>query len=210
MIRLVLDSSMSKAWVIYSNATMMSAWACVLLLMITKYQEIEDRSTCGEVLTLPLQIALIASFIEVLNAAMGVTKANPQIRLLFAVVPLGVELKVAPMLDSCASWQHLFTVGCWSLENTIRFLCFLYESYFPGSLAKKVRFAIGPILFPLGTIAEMLMVIGAANNQDTATMKNVMYGLACLWPLGLYPLMKQLLGQRRKFLAANEVIKKKE
>ena len=85
------------------------------MLLVANYERIQDPTTCDEVLSVLLQIALIASFIEVLNAALGMTKAQPQFRLLFAVVPLSVELTIAPMLP-CFLRSLAAPVHCGLLE----------------------------------------------------------------------------------------------
>jgi hypothetical protein len=51
-------------------------------------------------------------------------------------------------------------------------------------------------MFPLGTVGEMAMVIRAAMNG-----RPILYVAAALWPAGFFPLMKQLLRQRRKHFA---------
>lgn len=203
-------SRMAKAWIIITNATMTLGWAHVLLLMIFNADAIrKDPIACSDsILSIPLYRALALSFIEVFNAIIGVIRSKPQFTLLFAVIRFGVEMIVAPMLGSCSAWQHLLTVACWSLGDTIRFACFLLDNLTEGLLAKSVRYTVGPMLFPLGTLGEMLMVIAAANKQDNDTARYAMYGAACLWPAGFYPLMKSLLRQRRKFFATSNDKKK--
>jgi hypothetical protein len=146
-------------------------------------------------------MATVIGFLELFNAMMGNTRSNPRQVLLFCIIRAGVEHLVAPMLASCSQWQHLLTVFMWSLGDTIRFGCFLLDVLVPGArFAKTVRYNTGPLLFPLGALGEMLMVINLARHSGVRTL----YLVAVLWPLGFYPLMKQLLKQRRKFFQATE------
>jgi Protein tyrosine phosphatase-like protein, PTPLA len=200
-----MKAAFTRAWLVLTNAAMMLGWLRVLLLLVREYetlcrhQDPTPVTVCEDQLVPVLQTALAISFVELLNAIAGVTRSKPQQVLLFAVIRMGVELLVAPLLDSCSAWQHLFTVACWSLGDTLRFSCFFLDNVVPGgSWAKSVRYTVGPILFPLGTVGEMLMVISAANKQ-TGVAKPAMYAAASLWPVGFYSLFTQLMRQRRKF-----------
>jgi hypothetical protein len=198
------SSTIRRAWLVLSNAAMMIGWLRVLQLVVRKYDAIRllyPVAVCEEQLEPALRLALAVSFVELLNALAGVTRSKPQQVLLFAVIRMGVQAIVAPLLDSCSAWQHLFTVACWSLGDTVRFACFWLDNVVPGGsrLAKSVRYTVGPILFPMGTVGEMLMVMAAASKQTDAFSKLAMYGAACLWPVGFYFLFTQLLRQRQKF-----------
>jgi len=55
---------------------------------------------------------------------------------------------------------------------------------------------VGPIVFPFGVLGEMAMVLTAAQLSTHNTV--YLYFAASLWPLGFYPLMKQLWKQRQR------------
>jgi Protein tyrosine phosphatase-like protein, PTPLA len=177
----------------------MYGWAKVLRTFYRHWWALQDvgSSVCLLKLTPDVRMATLGGFLELFNAMLGSTRSNPRQVLLFCVVRAGVEYLVAPHLPSCSQWQHLMTVFLWSLGDTIRFGCFFLDSMVPGgNFAKSVRYTVGPVLFPLGALGEMLMVIALAQH----TGNKLLYAAAMLWPVGFYPLMKQLLKQRRKFL----------
>jgi hypothetical protein len=181
-----------------TNATMMLAWARTLRVIFRNFHGIvnNDSDICLGILADYTKLALVISFFEVTNAGMGFTRSKAHQVLLFAVIRAGVELLVAPLLP-CGGWQHMLTVTCWSLGDTIRFSCFVLDHLVPGgTLAKSVRYTVGPMIFPFGAAGEMLMVVAAA-----ADGRPLMYLAAALWPAGFYPLMKQLLKQRKKHFA---------
>lgn len=200
----------TRVWLVLTNAAMMLGWLRVLLLLIfSQYDAIilrhnNSNNSCDEQLVPALRVALLISFVELFNSLAGVTRSKPEQVLLFAVIRMGVEVSVAPLLDdpSCPSaWQHLFTVFCWSLGDTVRFFCFFIDNLLADGTRwpKAVRYTVGPALFPLGFAGEMLMVVAAAAGREKRAAKLAMYGAACLWPAGFYPLFTQLLRQRRKF-----------
>jgi Protein tyrosine phosphatase-like protein, PTPLA len=191
------------AWKVFSNAVMMLGWVRVLMRVAALLQQTaspSEETVCQGLLGDATQHALFLSFLELFNAVTGVTRSKPAQVLLFSVIRLGVEILVTPVI-SCASWQHVFTIACWSLGDSVRFACFLLDSLLrDGSqTAKKIRYTVGPILFPAGTLGEMVMVIAAANTQEVALHKYAIYGAASLWPVGFYALFTQLLRQRKKF-----------
>ena len=148
---------------------------------------------CEKSLRPVLATALGVSMVELATALLGLTRSKPIQVLLFAAVRTGTEHLVTPLIG-CRSWQHIFTAFCWSLGEVVRFGCFAADGLLPGqSLAKSIRYSVGPILFPLGAAGEMLMVIQAARDGRPR-----LYLAAMLWPVGFYPLMNQLLRQRRK------------
>ena len=206
------DSTALRLWRIGTNAAMMLGWMRVLLFLLSVFGKPTVRLCNGEFTPL-VKLALIISFLEVFNAATGITRSKPQQALLFAVVRFGVEFLVAPVLSTCPSaWSHLLTVFCWSLGDTIRFGCFFLDSLsIDGSRwAKYIRYSVGPILFPLGTLGEMLMVLTWARQTHHAIYSLALYVAALgLWPLGFYSLFTQLLRQRRKFLQSASSGKKK-
>lgn len=201
------STAIRRTWLILSNATMMIGWLRVWLLLVRKYAEIRLHpvAICEEQLVPALRFALAVSFVELLNALIGVTRSKTQQVLLFAVIRMGVQVYVAPLLDSCSAWQNLLTVACWSLGDTVRFACFWLDNVVPGGSrwAKSVRYTVGPVLFPLGTVGEMLMVMAAASKQSGSVAKLALYSAACLWPIGFYFLFTQLLRQRQKFFHSN-------
>lgn len=186
------SSQTVRIWLVISNAIMMLCWIAVVVAL---------SGDCDEDLTPRLRIALCVSFLELFNAVTNCTRSKPAQVLLFAVIRLGVELIVTPAV-SCASWPHMFTVACWSIGDTVRFGCFLLDHIFESSnYPKTIRYTVGPFLFPLGALGEMLMVLVVAGQTDALVTKLAIYGAAALWPIGFYNLYTQLLRQRRKFFA---------
>ena len=196
-----------RFWLLFTNATMMIGWARVLRIIYRKQnllwdevqsQAEQDTTVCSQLLIPNLLLALCLSFLELVNALMGATRSKPLPVLLFSMVRFGTEqVLVVNRLLPCACWQHLWTVFCWSIGDTIRFGCFVLDLMVPGGrVARAVRYTVGPILFPLGAGGEMLMVIAAGKYSDRSVL---FYAAAALWPLGFYPLFTQLLRQRRKF-----------
>lgn len=188
---------MLRAWLLLSNTTMMMGWARVLRLIYRNFDAIQDerQSICLVTMTPDLILALMLSFLEFFNAMAGITRSKPHQVLLFALIRTSVELLAAPLMP-CSAWQHILTVTCWSIGDTIRFGCFVLDSLVPeGRVAKLVRYTIGPILFPIGAAGEMLMILKLAVEG-----RPYLYVAAALWPVGFYPLMKQLLKQRKKYL----------
>jgi hypothetical protein len=183
---------------IVSNWTMMYSWAKCLRTFYRHWKDLQNvlSPLCLGTLMPDARMATVVGFLELFNAMMGNTRSNPRQVLLFCIIRAGVEHLVAPVLASCSQWQHLLTVFMWSLGDTIRFGCFLLDALVPGGrFAKAIRYSVGPVLFPLGALGEMLMVINLAQHSGF----RLLYLVAMLWPLGFYPLMKQLLKQRRKF-----------
>lgn len=202
------SNSTVRFWLLFTNATMMIAWARVLRVIFRKFDSVRDidQDVCLQDMTPDLLLALAASFLELANAFIGVTRSKPSQVLLFSAVRYGTELLISPMLPSCSDWQHILTVFCWSVGDTIRFGCFVLDTMVPGGrLAKSVRYTVGPLIFPFGAASEMLMVISAASRG-----RPILYLVAALWPLGFYPLMKQLLRQRKKFFNVQYGQKEKE
>jgi hypothetical protein len=203
------SGGITRVWILLTNAAMMLAWGRVLgVLCFNDMSTIIDPklADCSEKVTSSVTVALGVSFLELFNAVIGVTRSKPQQVLLFSVIRMGVELIVTPAMNgTCSAWQHILTVACWSLGDTVRFSCFLLDNLFPGGrLAKSVRYTVGPILFPMGTIGEMLMVIAVGNQTEATVMKLLIYGAASLWPVGFYFLFTQLLRQRKKFFGRDK------
>lgn len=238
-----------KAWLVVSNAIMMLGWLrvwCWVVWLVFFSQTPEDAASTWAPLLQQryyfssqknniqsaLQTALALSFLEVGNALLGVTRSNPAHVLLFAVIRWAVQAYIAPLLllsplyneqqqsfHYCMAWQHVFTVACWSLGDSIRFACFFVDNLGSSSSsngggglstqAKYIRYTVGPLLFPLGFMGEMLLVFAAAAavaaaaspvDKQARRMSLALYGAGLLWPVGFYPLYSQLLRQRRKFL----------
>jgi len=213
------STTLPRLWVIATNAAMALAWLRVVVVlstaaMMTNGGTLLLEDACHTVVVPAVRLALAVSFLELINALLGVTRSKPAHMLLFSTVRLGVEVLVAPRLASCAAWPHLLTVACWGTGDTIRFLCFLVDNLYAeqqhsaggaaaAGLAKAVRYTVGPVIFPVGASAEMIMVIYAALRQE-GYGKPGMLVAASLWPLGFYPLFTQLLRQRRKFFAKTD------
>jgi len=192
-----------RLWMIATNFAMTAAWARVLVILAAQQMSDDDQneSSCVRNVVPAAKLALGVSFLELLNAVLGVTRSKPAQVLLFSVIRFGVELLVAPLLESCNAWPHVLTVFCWSAGDTVRFSCFLIDNVIGGTLAKTIRYNGPLLLFPLGAVGEMIMVISAALRKE-GTGKVGMLVAASLWPLGFYPLFTQLLKQRRKFYKA--------
>jgi hypothetical protein len=208
-----VSGGFARSWLLMTNATMMIAWARTLRVLYRNWDTLVSSSSldgttsdvCLGILADYTKLALVVSFFEVTNAGMGFTRSKAHFVLLFAIIRIGVELLVAPLLP-CNGWQHMLTVFCWSLGDTVRFACFVLDHLVPGgTLAKSVRYTVGPLLFPFGAAGEMLMVVAAA-----ADGRPLLYLAALLWPAGFYPLWKQLLRQRRKHFAKQLTKKEKE
>lgn len=193
-------ATMKRIALVATNTAMMVMWARSLFVIANGWKTLADADSaiCEETLRPTLLAALAVSFLELFTSLIGLTRSNPTQVLLFSTVRAGVEVLVAPLLP-CACWQHLFTATCWSLGDVVRFGCFALDSLSPqfGSFVKATRYTVGPLLFPLGASGEMLMVMRAANDGRPA-----MYIAAALWPAGFYPLMTQLLRQRRKYFSS--------
>ena len=113
------------------------------------------------------------------------------------------------------SWAvsaHYFTAACWALGDTIRFGCFFFDGLaslasngsVPGGVDwKLVRYTAGPFFFPLGSAGELAMIIAVVCTMTgtTVMMDWCMRLLVLVWPVGFFPLMRQLLAQRRKHIA---------
>jgi hypothetical protein len=186
----------NRSWLLVSNIMMMISWAKTLRILYQKFDVLQNPDSCAKLLTDDLRFALLVSFLEFFNALAGFTRSKPHQVLFFNLIRFGVENFAAPLLP-CSSWLHLFTVGCWSLGDTVRFGCFALDILVPGGrLAKSVRYTVGPMLFPFGAAGEMLMVAAIAHDD-----RPLLYLLAALWPPCFFVLMKQLLRQRAKFFS---------
>uniref|UniRef100_A0A7S3DQR9 very-long-chain (3R)-3-hydroxyacyl-CoA dehydratase n=1 Tax=Entomoneis paludosa TaxID=265537 RepID=A0A7S3DQR9_9STRA len=204
-------SGMQRTYLLFSNATLMMVWARVLRLIYrSRYWPVVleawrdgaptpllTGTWCPALVTPALNLALALSFMEVFNAAAGLTRSKPQLAALFCMVRAVMQLGVAPLLSDCQVPAHIFTITCWSLGDMIRFGCFLLDLLVPGgTVAKRIRYTVGPLLFPLGALGEVLMVATYANEHNDWPW----LVLACIaWPMGFYPLMTQLWKQRTKY-----------
>lgn len=114
-----------------TNAAMMLAWANVLMrLFAADWVAIYDdkQTACASHVGKSVTIALCVSFLELVNALFGVTKSKPHQVFLFSVVRLVVEIVVTPNLEkNCSAWQHIMTVVCWSVGDSVRFGCFFFD-----------------------------------------------------------------------------------
>jgi hypothetical protein len=201
-------SPLKQAWLVGSNLITCAAWARVFLLIAKNGWSAlgsDDSDICFTVLRPAIKLALYLSFLELFNCVVGITRSPVAAVLLFSCTRCGVELLVAPMIE-CGGWEHLLTVTVWSIGDVLRFGCFAIDSAVPGiHLVKSVRFTVGPILFPIGALAgEMMMVIRAGLDNDRKSL----FLAASLWPVFFYPMMQQLLKQRRKHFGTKS--KKKE
>jgi len=196
----------TKSWLVTSNLVTALAWLRVLLTVATNFFSLQDAglSVCSDALTPATHLALWISLVEIFNCLTGFTRSPLPAVLLFSGTRLGVEKLVAPSIP-CGSWQHLLTVSCWSLGDTIRFGTFAVNTADPNIVAaKSLRFTVGPVLFPIGAFGEMTMVVAAASEKGQPGL----YIAAALWPVFFYPMMQQLLKQRRKHFSSGE--KKKQ
>ena len=199
--------NMKQAWLVATNVVISASWGRVLLIILSEgWSSLEsDDSACLDVLGPPLKFALGVSFLELFNCIVGLTRSPIAAVVLFSCTRLGVELLTAPLIP-CGSWQHLITAGTWSLGDLVRFACFAIDTAIPGMFwVKSIRFTLGPILFPIGALAgEMMMVIRAGSDHN----RPILYAAAALWPVFFYPMMRQLLKQRRKHFNSKKEKKK--
>uniref|UniRef100_A0A7S1GM26 very-long-chain (3R)-3-hydroxyacyl-CoA dehydratase n=1 Tax=Cyclophora tenuis TaxID=216820 RepID=A0A7S1GM26_CYCTE len=181
------------------NVAMALMFGKILLVFREEgWEKLTDNEVCDEVLRPRVLRTLGLSFVEVMNASIGMTRSNPGSILLFFAARLGIERFVTPAI-TCGAWQHLVTVLFWASGETIRFTCFILSAIFPeSSVPKYIRYTLGPIMFTCGTVGEILMLIRAAYEG-----RPLVYIAVALWPVGFYSLMKQLLEQRRKHLLKN-------
>lgn len=196
----MVSQSFSKYWLIASNSLTAAAWMWVLWIIVTNFlastnehSNSSSESSCLDVLGSATNMALWISMMEIVNCLLGFTRSPLPAVLLFSCTRMGVEKIVAPVIP-CSSWQHLITVFSWSLGDAIRFGTFAMNTANPSlHITKSVRFIVGPILFPIGAFGEMMMVVAAAQDGRPKA-----YIAAALWPVFFFPMMKQLLKQRRK------------
>lgn len=199
--------NISKIWLTLSNLVTAIAWGRVaMIVLMTGFGELSKSTSedvCTESLVPAVKMALIISFVEIFNSVVGFTRSPLLAVLLFSCTRAGVEYRVAPLIP-CGSWQHVLTVTMWGLGDLVRFGCFAIDTAFPGiRMVKSIRFTVGPILFPVGAAGEMFMVIlaGRVNNRP------MLYVAAALWPVFFYPMMQQLLKQRRKHFQPKDTTK---
>jgi hypothetical protein len=178
------------------NSAIAIAWLCVIWTYLTK--RVTDEHTCSNLLKPKTVLALSVSGIEVLNSILGLTKSKPHQVLLFSVTRAAVEILLAPLMP-CNAPEHLWTVGCWALDGPFRFGCFGIDSFLAlcgfetYPVIKSIRYTVSPLIFPLGAGGEMFMVLRAARDGRPS-----LYFAASLWPIFFYPLMMQLLNQRKR------------
>jgi hypothetical protein len=207
-----------KYWLFVTNFLASAAWFRVLWTIVTNLLTITNTTTtengrdgddidtiCRATLGSAINWALWISMMEILNCLFRLTSSPLPAVVLFSCTRMGVEKIVAPLLP-CSSWQHLITVLSWSLGDTIRFGTFAINTANPQLVwTKSFRFMVGPILFPIGALGEMMMVVAAAQNGRPKA-----YLAATLWPVFFYPMMKQLLKQRRRHFQSQLQGKTKE
>jgi hypothetical protein len=188
--------SISTIWLTASNLITAIAWGRVAMVVLaTGFGELSktESTECAETLAPAVKMALMISFVEIFNSIAGFTRSPLAAVLLFSCTRAGVEYLVAPLIP-CGSWQHILTVSMWGLGDFVRFGCLAVHTMFPAiGMAKSIRFTVGPILFPIGAGGEMFMVMLAASDD-----RPMLYLAAALWPIFFYPMMQQLLKQRRK------------
>lgn len=198
--------NIQNIWLTASNLITATAWGRVvwIILMAGVGEVLQPESTvCTERLTPAVRTALIISFVEIVNSVLGLTRSPLAAVLLFSCTRAGVEYLVAPLIP-CGSWQHILTVSMWGLGDFVRFGCFAVDTAIPGiRLVKSIRFTVGPILFPIGASGEMFMVILAGYLNQ----RPILYAAAALWPVFFYPMMQQLLKQRRKHFQPKDTTK---
>ena len=189
-----------RSYLLFSNGTLLVGWAKVVRTIFrgVRADKLRTVAYCMGYMTPSLHLALALSFLEVFNALAGITRSKPHLTLFFCSVRAIMEAVIAPRLSHCGTWPHLFTVACWSLGEVIRFGCFLLDLLVPGgTLAKTVRYNVGPIMFPLGALGELSIML--TYGYETEKWWIMIFAII-LWPCGVYPLMRQLLRQRSKFL----------
>ena len=140
-------------WLTICNLITAVAWGRVAMIVFTTGlgQLLDtESSACTETLGPAVKLALVISFVEVLNSIAGFTRSPLAAVLLFSCTRAGVEYLVAPLIP-CGSWQHVLTVSMWGLGDLVRFGCLAVHTAFPSvEVAKSIRFTVGPLLFPIG------------------------------------------------------------
>mmetsp|Transcript_10075 Transcript_10075/g.18882 ORF Transcript_10075/g.18882 Transcript_10075/m.18882 type:complete len:208 (+) Transcript_10075:194-817(+) len=192
----MISPKIKQFFLFIGNSTIAVAWICVIWTYLKK--RVTDEHTCSNFLRPKTVLALLVSGIEILNSILGLTKSKPHQVILFSVTRAAVELLLAPLIP-CNAPEHLWTVGCWALDGPFRFGCFGIDSFMTlcgfeaRPIIKSIRYTVSPLIFPLGAGGEMFMVLRAARDGRPG-----LYFAASLWPIFFYPLMMQLLNQRKK------------
>jgi len=197
--------NLGNLWLASSNFITAIAWGRVAFIVLTTagFGDISS-DVCSTSLVPAVKMALMISFIEIFNCLVGLTRSPILAVLLFSCTRAGVEYLVQPYIP-CTSWQHLLTVTMWGLGDLIRFGCLGMATLYPEQrIFKSIRFTVAPILFPIGAAGEMFMVILSGYLND----RKILYLAASLWPVFFYPMMQQLLKQRRKHFQPVEKKKK--
>ena len=248
-VTMTMTMTPNVGWLVLCNICVAASWLNVFILIVTYLSQqltganandtagtgAEMDSFCDLQIRPAVFTALMISFVEVVNSLLGLTKSPLPAVLLFSCTRFGVEQFIGPKIP-CTCWQHLLTVACWSLGDTIRFSSLAVVTLAASTtttgksttdssssnsssrssitdrisyLAKSIRFTVGPILFPIGASGEMFMVI-LAGSTTGSNNKLWFYGAAALWPVFFYPMMVQLLKQRRRHFSSGTKLKKKE
>ena len=198
-------SSIKTSILIVTNAIMTFMWIRVLRTLFEMATGDNNADFCETNLKSALVNAIVTSFLEGVNAIMGVTKSNPANVIMFVVVRAGVEFLAAPALP-CDCMQHLFTAACWGFGEMCRFGCFTVDGIMGGSdTAKSIRYTVGPVAFFFGAFGEWLMVIQVlrTGNPDRSVLVTAFIVFCVVaWPVGFMSLFKQLLKQRKKHFKA--------
>jgi len=205
-----MSQELKHVWLFIVNLIITMQWYRVASLFVYDGGHgLLDVDTCLENLRPNVIRALMFSTVELFNSLVGFTRSKPSQVLLFSSVRMGVEYFTAPSIP-CTAWQHLLTCLCWALGDVVRFGCFAVDILYtifgqrPPHMIKSLRYTVGPILFPLGALGEMLIVVRSAQDR-----RPILFVAASLWPVGFYPLMKQLLRQRRRHFETLSKDKKK-
>mmetsp|Transcript_2900 Transcript_2900/g.4020 ORF Transcript_2900/g.4020 Transcript_2900/m.4020 type:complete len:210 (-) Transcript_2900:1174-1803(-) len=199
------EVSSIKTSILVTNAIMTFMWIRVLRTLFEMATRENNAEFCETNLKPALVNAIVTSFLEGVNAVMGVTKSNPANVIMFVVVRAGVEFLAAPALP-CDCMQHLFTAACWGFGEMCRFGCFTVDGIMGGSdTAKSIRYTVGPVAFFCGAFGEWLMVIQVlrTGNPDRSALVTAFIVFCVMaWPIGFVSLFKQLLKQRKKHFKA--------
>jgi len=203
----MVSQKLKQAWLLITNTLTSLHWWYVLYLFLSPSSPplfSPSSSACIDRLTPAVFAALVVSTLELVNSLTGLTRSKPYQVLIFASARWAVARLIAPLIP-CTAWMNLATCCIWGLGDGVRFGCFALDAAFsmvskegdePPHGIKTVRYTVGPLLFPLGVVGEMGMVLKAAGEG-----RPMLYAVAMIWPLGFFPLMKQLMKQRARHMA---------
>jgi len=179
----------ANGYMAVANTLVSLSWLTLSVVAATSLQVCDDFWQIQK-----LVVATTAlSCLEVVHAAVGLTRSKPGNVILFVGARAFIALYICPLAGCSATYRT--TAFTWGLGECIRLGCFAVDAVRPSVTAKTVRYTVGPIMFPIGSLGEWVLLIGAMRDGRPALWAPVIG-----WPIGFAVLMRQLLAQRRKHL----------